>query len=377
METKQKKYSHKHLALYVLLLYLLFLFLPLGIFHLRGDSSKASVSPAAIDSTKSETNTKAAPSATPDPSSSVPGFLDGVTIFPQKGSTTAPTSAENDIFRIKDSATDTILTVAAKDFLPAAVACEMPLSAPDESLKAQAVAAYTYYSAQRNVNKENDYDLTCNSDAWLIYTTPEKMQERWGEQYDTYMEKANLIVNSVYGEMLTENNEPILASYFAISNGSTEASANVWGSERSYLTSVASPGDLLSDGYLSYNSFTADEIREKLQAAFPDLSFDFSTAESDWFTSQELSSAGYTNQINVCGITIEGTKLRTALALASTSFDVNFNGTNFAFTVRGHGHGVGMSQVGAIYMAEQGSNYQEILAHYYPGTTLTNITYTP
>ena len=36
-----------------------------------------------------------------------------------------------------------------------------------------------------------------------------------------------------------------------------------------------------------------------------------------------------------------------------------------------NGHGVGMSQVGAIEMSKAGKSYEEILAFYYPGTTLT------
>ena len=36
------------------------------------------------------------------------------------------------------------------------------------------------------------------------------------------------------------------------------------------------------------------------------------------------------------------------------------------------GHGVGMSQTGAKEMAKQGFNYKEILAFYYPGTTVVN-----
>ncbi|MDQ3066968.1 MAG: SpoIID/LytB domain-containing protein, partial [Actinomycetota bacterium] len=37
---------------------------------------------------------------------------------------------------------------------------------------------------------------------------------------------------------------------------------------------------------------------------------------------------------------------------------------------RGWGHGVGMSQYGALGFAGDGSTYEEILAHFYPGTTL-------
>jgi len=36
----------------------------------------------------------------------------------------------------------------------------------------------------------------------------------------------------------------------------------------------------------------------------------------------------------------------------------------------GNGHGIGMCQAGAIRMAERGYSYEEILAHYYPGTLL-------
>ena len=36
----------------------------------------------------------------------------------------------------------------------------------------------------------------------------------------------------------------------------------------------------------------------------------------------------------------------------------------------GNGHGIGMCQTGAIRMAEKGYSYEEILAHYYPGTLL-------
>lgn len=42
----------------------------------------------------------------------------------------------------------------------------------------------------------------------------------------------------------------------------------------------------------------------------------------------------------------------------------------FAVTGRGWGHGVGMSQWGAFGFAQRGSDYGQILAHYYPGTEL-------
>lgn len=52
-------------------------------------------------------------------------------------------------------------------------------------------------------------------------------------------------------------------------------------------------------------------------------------------------------------------------------------GGKFVFKVYGYGHGVGMSQRGAMKMAEDGSSYEEILSHYYPGTTLKTDPETP
>src|SRR5438874_3663722 len=46
------------------------------------------------------------------------------------------------------------------------------------------------------------------------------------------------------------------------------------------------------------------------------------------------------------------------------------SGPLFLFNGHGWGHGVGMSQYGAYGYALHGSTYGQILAHYYPGTTL-------
>jgi stage II sporulation protein D len=46
------------------------------------------------------------------------------------------------------------------------------------------------------------------------------------------------------------------------------------------------------------------------------------------------------------------------------------SGALFLFSGHGWGHGVGMSQYGAYGYAQHGYTFQQILAHYYPGTTL-------
>ena len=51
-------------------------------------------------------------------------------------------------------------------------------------------------------------------------------------------------------------------------------------------------------------------------------------------------------------------------------FAIEKSGNEFVFYGRGWGHGVGMSQWGCMAMAEQNYTAEQILAHYYPGTTL-------
>src|SRR5438552_15110481 len=51
-------------------------------------------------------------------------------------------------------------------------------------------------------------------------------------------------------------------------------------------------------------------------------------------------------------------------------------GSLFLFSGHGWGHGIGMSQYGAWGYALHGYGYQQILSHYYPGTTLGSTTTT-
>lgn len=66
----------------------------------------------------------------------------------------------------------------------------------------------------------------------------------------------------------------------------------------------------------------------------------------------------------------KGTDIRKMFGLKSSTFTCAYKDKNFIFTVSGYGHGVGMSQYGADFMARQGANYKEILAHYYPNTEI-------
>ena len=64
-------------------------------------------------------------------------------------------------------------------------------------------------------------------------------------------------------------------------------------------------------------------------------------------------------------------EIRRALSrshLYSSAFDVEHSGGKLILNGSGWGHGVGLCQIGAAVMANQGIHYRDILKHYYPGT---------
>ena len=56
--------------------------------------------------------------------------------------------------------------------------------------------------------------------------------------------------------------------------------------------------------------------------------------------------------------------------LKSSAFDVSWEGDTLVLDGKGWGHGVGLCQIGAAVMASRGFTFEEILSHYYPGSTL-------
>ena len=81
--------------------------------------------------------------------------------------------------------------------------------------------------------------------------------------------------------------------------------------------------------------------------------------------------------MEVGGVTVKGSRLRSILGLRSACFQWEVQGEKLVFYVTGYGHGVGMSQYGARAMAEDGADYREILTHYYTGVTVDSFTNAP
>ncbi len=276
---------------------------------------------------------------------------------------TAQNSAEtDDAFRILNAETKTVTEMSAKEYIFGVLAAEMPALYDQEALKAQAVASYTFACYRRAENADKDYDLTTDFNTDQSFITEEKARERWGEKADEYADKLKNAVKEVENLALTYDGKPILAVYHAVSSGKTEDCKNVWGGDYPYLRAVASPGDTLAPDYISKAVFSEEEVKNKLTEKCG-----LSGEPSGWFGKTERTPSLTVTSVDICGTKLIGAEIRALFSLRSASFDTEYKDGEFTFTVYGYGHGVGMSQYGANHMAKQGSDFKEILLHYYSG----------
>lgn len=265
--------------------------------------------------------------------------------------------------------TGKIQPMKLEDYIYHVVAGEMPASYDEEALKAQAVAARTYLIRKQpnGCSAKEGADICTNSEHCQAFSSDEKLKENWGENYDKYSEKLRKAVNETAGEILTYEGEAIEAFYHASSGGQTEDVSNVYSESQPYLKSVSSSGD--EDERTV--TFTSEKFAAMLSAAYPGSGITKSNFTDVTILSRYDSER--VENVRVGKTTITGKQFRKALDLRSAIFWLEFSSDSVKITTHGYGHGVGMSQMGANSLAEEGEDYVEILTHYYEGAEITRI----
>lgn len=270
-------------------------------------------------------------------------------------------------FRIFDLSTEEVSEVAFLDYVKGAIASEMGADFEFEALVAQGIAAFSCGLYQQKIHFAADYDFSAAPEQKLGYITEEKAREIYGGNFEEKWAVISAAAEKALQYVLVYEGEPALSVYHAVSNGMTESSENAWGGAVPYLVSVESPGDKLYPGYETEIRISLEKALETLNKNGAGLS---GKKPEDWFKGAILTPAGYVDRITIGAATFSGEKIRSIFGLRSSSFDVEFSEGEFIFKVRGYGHGVGLSQVGANYMAKEGATFEEILLHYYPGTEI-------
>ena len=279
----------------------------------------------------------------------------------------APPYPEPETITVLDG--DSLREMPLSDYLFGVVAAEMPADFPEEALKAQAVAARSYTLYCEAAHKHGEAAVCTDFACCQAFCGEEALRERWGEEYEARSQKIRAAVEDSAGQVLCYDERPVFAAFHSSSAGQTESCGAIW-NPLPYLVSVSSP-ETAADvpNFISTVSCWPIDFRDTLLSARP--AADFSGPESAWLGELRLDESGRVAEAELGGALFSGTELRTLFSLRSTAFTLRYENGLFVFTVTGYGHGVGMSQYGAKVMAEQGADYREILAHYYPGAVLT------
>ena len=244
--------------------------------------------------------------------------------------------------------------VDLEQYLYSVVGAEAVSSWPIEALKAQAVAARSYALYKRNTGSNGIYDVDT--------TIGTQVYKGLDSEYTT----THQAVNGTLGQIMTYNNEVILAAFHSSSGGHTENVEDIWTSPLPYLRAVVDY-DHESPVFEWQQVIPVSKIRGLVAEV----------GRIRGLQPEKMTPRGRVITMKVTGdrgtATISGKKLRKALDLRSTLFRVSTDGQNLHVKGRGFGHGLGLSQWGAYYLAKQGVNYHQILAHYYQSANLTQL----
>ncbi len=282
--------------------------------------------------------------------------------------------------------------VGMEEYLLGVVSSEMRPDYPLEALKAQAVAARTYALKNRGRLAAQGFDLddtaACQVYGGLFSEDP----------------RTTRAVQDTAGMVLTYDGKPIDAVYSSTCGGYTESAQAAWGRTVPYLVSVPDfqgeidtvtprPADeaawaayckharavnCLQPAQARVEAFRWVKLitRAELEAG---LTGDTAVGTLKEIVPLERGDSGRITRLRLVGsarsveVTGELAIRRVLGKLRSSAFTVESYrddaGTPvvFAFWGAGWGHGLGMCQVGAVGLANQGWTYDAILTHYYRG----------
>jgi SpoIID/LytB domain protein len=261
--------------------------------------------------------------------------------------------------------------VDIESYVPSVMASEISAGWRPETLKAQAIAVRTY--ALRRMNKPHaaPYDLGDNTSSQVYRGIAGIAPSYAGAARTTS------------GLVLTSGARPADVWYHSACGGHTANSAEVTGhAGPPYLQGLAD-SDSSGRAYCSVSPYfkwrntvsptalaKVFDVDEQSLAAvavadhWPDGRARLVHASLRDGTTKELNGhAFYASAAAQLGYKV----------LPSALFDVSSSGDSYAFTGHGVGHGVGMCQWGAEGRSRSGSTAQEILAAYFPGTTVASI----
>lgn len=269
---------------------------------------------------------------------------------------------------------DVINHTKIETYLMSVLPSEILMSFEQEAVKTQAIVARTYaYLFINKYRKKRDFDVdnTTRYQAYKGYNLGLKKE---------HIKKIIKALKATDGLIITYNDKPITAYYHSNSGGKVRSGKDYFGahSDHPYLIAHDDPYSLGKPNSTWNYSISIREFLNYFDIEYNDEGEPLLELPSSIFITN--GESGFIEYIFLNDEEFYPKEIRRTVGytkLKSERFTVTLDAESQSLVFKGigYGHGVGMSQWGAEGMAKKGYDYKDIIAFYYPETTLTKITY--
>ena len=278
----------------------------------------------------------------------------------------APASKSSTYVTVNQVSENVTQKMLLEDYILQVVSTEVSVEDQPEALKALAIAARTYALKNLGRHREEGYDF-CSTTHCQRFEANEARSD------------VATAVRETAGLVLLDRRDQMIDSYYSASCGGMTANLkSIWKTDApDYLRGV--PDSYCNSGphYRWTDAIASDKLASALRS-------DPRTDVGETIRGMTVSKRDRTGRAEL--LTLVGDRRREisgwefklivgrALGwqvLKSSRFSVSRSGSEFVFRGGGFGHGLGLCQEGSHVMAQRGQSFQQILAHYFPGTKVS------
>ena len=244
---------------------------------------------------------------------------------------------------------DVIAYVKLRDYLKGVVSAEMPSTWPNETLKAQIVAARSYalYMVEQRKNSIFDLEASIKDQAYRQSSSS----------------ALDLLLDDTANLVLFNQNKRLFKTYYHSDCGGQTSSAKKVFGDTGFDAEVKDP---YCQGH-SWRLTIPKQEFENLVGPFSEIVSTFNPLKRAYTFDLRRS--------NDLIQTIDAQKLRLSLGstrMKSTWAEIKQSGDSIEIKGKGFGHGVGMCQWGSRQMGLMKKSFKEILEFYYPKSLLVS-----
>lgn len=263
-------------------------------------------------------------------------------------------------------------TMPIEEYLLGVVAGEMKPGWPLEAYAAQAIVARTFtmdFLARGGTRELHNTDIS----------TDEKEAQAYNATAITPLIRQ--AVKMTEGKVMTYQGKYVKGWFSASCGGKTALAKEGLAykeSEPAYMRSVSCPEEevIPKEDLFWKNKFTGEEINTALGTLGKNIGkitrMEVKERSENSFRATMLKFIGEKGQADVEGadfrIAINPEKMRSIWIT-----DINNETDGIGISGRGFGHGVGLCQWGSYALAKEGKKAEEIIKHYYPEITITEV----